>query len=223
MRAAENEEILKIGQRLKQIRKQLGLTQSDVADEFEIGVGTISEYENGRYEPPLKLIVGLAQKAGKDPMWIIFGDEHKPMPKPYRSPEDAIYHEISERLHHARNQAKLSLLEVGHRLKIDPNTVQQFERGELQPDIDYIARFAQTIGINLSWLVFGGDLPIFMESEQIATSAVHIIKDAQAFYSNPKLAAVIAYLQANPEFLNDIHKIIEGRLAAKKLTEEKRP
>lgn len=45
---------------LKKRRKELGLKQEDVAKQLEINRATISKYENGQIEPPLKQLAQLA-------------------------------------------------------------------------------------------------------------------------------------------------------------------
>ncbi|MFQ5641122.1 MAG: helix-turn-helix domain-containing protein [bacterium] len=62
------------GKRIKQIRIELKMTQVDVSIEFGLSKGMVSEYENGKYEPPANLILGLSRKSGRNIAWIMTGE-----------------------------------------------------------------------------------------------------------------------------------------------------
>lgn len=63
------------GKRIKQIRLEIGMTQIDVSREFGVSKGMVSEYENGKYEPPANLILGLSRKSGRNIAWLMTGEE----------------------------------------------------------------------------------------------------------------------------------------------------
>lgn len=65
---------IKRGKRIKQIRTELGMTQIDVSKEFGVSKGMVSEYENGKYEPPVNLILGLSRKSGRNIAWLMTGE-----------------------------------------------------------------------------------------------------------------------------------------------------
>ena len=54
----------KIGGFLKELRKQKGLTQQQIAEKFNVSNRTISRWENGNYMPELAIIPGLAELLG---------------------------------------------------------------------------------------------------------------------------------------------------------------
>ena len=60
--------VVKLGQKLKQIREALKLSQNELIRELgfenEIYQGNVSEYESGRREPPLPILLRYAQIAG---------------------------------------------------------------------------------------------------------------------------------------------------------------
>lgn len=43
-------------QRIKELRKSMGLTQSQFAEKFDIPVRTLQQWEQGRSEPPVYVI-----------------------------------------------------------------------------------------------------------------------------------------------------------------------
>ena len=53
-----------IGSRLKALRKSLGLSQSDFADELNIARSSVSEYESGKKIPSALVIAKIAQYFG---------------------------------------------------------------------------------------------------------------------------------------------------------------
>ena len=55
------------GQRLREIRKRLGLTLREVADRLNVTESTVGHWENGRREPNLEKLLGLAQVLGLSP------------------------------------------------------------------------------------------------------------------------------------------------------------
>ena len=55
------------GQRLREIRKRLGLTLREVADRLNVTEGTVRHWENGRREPNLEKLLGLAKVLGLSP------------------------------------------------------------------------------------------------------------------------------------------------------------
>jgi transcriptional regulator with XRE-family HTH domain len=55
------------GQRLREIRKRLGLTLREVGDRLDVTEGTVGHWENGRREPNLEKLLGLAKVLGLSP------------------------------------------------------------------------------------------------------------------------------------------------------------
>ncbi|MCS7309083.1 MAG: XRE family transcriptional regulator [Armatimonadetes bacterium] len=53
-----------IGQRIRDLRARLGLSQQQLAQQTGIAASTLSEIENGRYAPNLKTVVSLAEALG---------------------------------------------------------------------------------------------------------------------------------------------------------------
>lgn len=53
-----------IGPRLKQLREANGLSQSGLAIKLGVASNTISRWERGQQEPPLRLAVRLAEALG---------------------------------------------------------------------------------------------------------------------------------------------------------------
>lgn len=62
-----------LGKRLKSIRLERELKQEDISRLFGISKGSVSEYENGKNEPPLSFLLNFSQKFGVDIAWLLKG------------------------------------------------------------------------------------------------------------------------------------------------------
>ena len=62
-----------IGERVRAIRKSLGLEQTELAKEMGLTQASISQYEIGLTEIPLSFLEYLKKKHGVSGDWMIFG------------------------------------------------------------------------------------------------------------------------------------------------------
>jgi len=63
----------KIGTRIRQLRRNLDLTQEQMARKLSVSDGAISSYELGDTLPNIKNIIGIAQLAGVSIDWLLTG------------------------------------------------------------------------------------------------------------------------------------------------------
>lgn len=68
---------IKTGSFLKQLRKEKGLTQEQLAEEFNVSGRTISRWENGNNMPDLSILVELSEFYDVDIREIIDGERKK--------------------------------------------------------------------------------------------------------------------------------------------------
>lgn len=68
--------------RLKKIRKDAGLRQSEFADRVGLGYKTLSNYENGRSQPGVGRLFLIAEKFGVNTNWLLKGEG-----EPYGEPD----------------------------------------------------------------------------------------------------------------------------------------
>ena len=64
---------VEIGQRVCQLRKELGFSQTDLAENLEIGQQTVACYENGTRRIPIDLLPALALFLGTSPDFLLVG------------------------------------------------------------------------------------------------------------------------------------------------------
>jgi len=65
-----------LGQRIRMIRKDAGLTQGQLADHLGLNRSSIANAEAGNQHLPLHLIVRLAEKLEVHPSVLLFPDAH---------------------------------------------------------------------------------------------------------------------------------------------------
>lgn len=63
-----------LGQRIKSVRSQAGLTQEDAAARLGIAYPTLSKYEQGHRTPDAELLNRMAKEFGCDPGWLLTGE-----------------------------------------------------------------------------------------------------------------------------------------------------
>ena len=65
------------GLRLKQLRKDKGLTQKELAALIEIGPSQFNKYELGIFEPPIEKMIRLAEHLNVSLDYLILGEAQK--------------------------------------------------------------------------------------------------------------------------------------------------
>jgi transcriptional regulator with XRE-family HTH domain len=64
----------KIGERIRKSRKDVGLTQKEVADELGIHVITLSRYENAKNDVDVVSVYQIAEVLGEEPIYLLTGN-----------------------------------------------------------------------------------------------------------------------------------------------------
>jgi len=71
------------GRRLKELREQKKLTQSELAKLCGLGESTISFYESGKREPSYKILFCLAEKLNTTPNYLLTGEHQQDRNTPW--------------------------------------------------------------------------------------------------------------------------------------------
>ena len=69
-----------LGQRIKQLRKDKGLTQKELAKRIELSHAQLNKYESGFNAPPIDRLVSLAETLDTSLDYLILGDEKEQQP-----------------------------------------------------------------------------------------------------------------------------------------------
>ena len=67
-------DLIKMGEFLKSLRKEKGLTQEQLAEHFSVANRTVSRWETGKNMPDVDILIGLADFYGVDVREIIEGE-----------------------------------------------------------------------------------------------------------------------------------------------------
>jgi len=70
-----------VGQRLKELRYKLGLSQKEFAEKLGIHYMTLSKYESEKYPPSLRFIKKLEEIFNVNPQWLLEGVGEMFLPK----------------------------------------------------------------------------------------------------------------------------------------------
>lgn len=70
-----------IGQRIKQLRKENGLTQQQFADQIGISMNFLSKIEPGMKIPSIDVFVEIAVQFGVSLDWVIMGRDNRELCK----------------------------------------------------------------------------------------------------------------------------------------------
>lgn len=67
--------MVQIGQRIKELRIECGLTQKELANKIGAAQNTISQYENGTAKASIEIIVRLAEVLNTTTDYLLLGKE----------------------------------------------------------------------------------------------------------------------------------------------------
>lgn len=135
----------KFGKRFRLLRKELNLNQEIISKEFNVGKGTVSEWENGKYLPPISFILEFSRKYHVNILWLLEGGDQ---PK-FLTPSESV-HSLRIREGVRTSYAKMeddTLNEVIESLRRDPELLEtvwhlikaqqgisKIKKGEMQSD-----------------------------------------------------------------------------------------
>ncbi len=146
-----------LGERIKLVRKEAGLTQKQFGDIFNFEQRTISAWESGNNKPDITIISKIKDYFRINPSWLIDGLGEK-----YINPENnkKIIAEID--LEHIGNRIKYIRLKNGYTQKdfsrvisISTRTLQTYEQGEVDAiPFPTLKKVAEIFNVSLEWLFY---------------------------------------------------------------------
>ncbi len=83
--------------------------------------------------------------------------------------------EFGHRLREARTSAKLTQKQLAESIGVKQKQYQHWERGRAEPSIDNIQRLSFVLGVNIEWLLYGGNGG-FISKEEKTSNLIRRIK-----------------------------------------------
>ena len=138
------------GERLKFLRKAVGITQQELADQLGVHLQTVSKWERGISEPDFSLLGDIASVLGVTLERLIGVDEADCTYGGHFSPESE-----GKALASARKAKGESQEDVAAVIGVTSDIVSKWERGIICPDIRQLCTLASHFEVPASKLYFG--------------------------------------------------------------------
>ncbi len=137
-------------ERLKNLRKQAGLTQSDFALKTGVHFQTVSKWERGNQTPDIGMLGIIASVLGVS-LEKLLGEEESETPITGNFELSSMANAIAD----YRKHAGLSQAETAEKLGVSSDIISKWEHGNSAPDIDLLIKTARLFGVSVSVLYYG--------------------------------------------------------------------
>lgn len=124
--------------RLSETRKLHGKTLAEVADAINLAPNTISQYENGKREPKLKIWQEMADYFNVSVPYLQGFDECKP---------------ATNRIRYLREKNGLSQSALGGQIGVSQQAINNYENGTREPKLKTCQKLADCFGVSIQYLL----------------------------------------------------------------------
>lgn len=172
---------MSIGERLKLLRKDLGLTQEVFASRIGSVQNSITGYENGRRIPSSRVILLICKEFHVNEEWLRYGSGEM-----FSFEQDNVVSLSENRVKRLRHTLNLTQAEFAQRLSIKRNTIANYETGRNFPVDSVVALICREFHVNEEWLRYGSgemfspepdeDLKVFAEKYDLSSDDLLFIK-----------------------------------------------
>ena len=104
--------------------------------------------------------------------------------------------EVGGRIKHLRNARQMTLREIGDKLKVAPNTVNRWERGESAPTRNNLIGLSNLFAVDPSWLMFGMTESNTKRSEEALIRKIRLLSEDQ-YKAVEKIIDCLAIIETN--------------------------
>lgn len=140
-----------LGERLKKLRGDAGLTQSGLADKLNVHIQTVSKWERGKTLPDVSSLGAIADALGV-PLESLLGDESgRGSVRGEAFDVSALGRSIAA----GRRGLGLSQRELAEKTDVGADTVSKWERGIVAPSAYELTRLADMFSVSVSRLYYG--------------------------------------------------------------------
>lgn len=147
-----------IGKRIKDKRKELGLTLKDVEYHTHLSISSMSDIENDKYMPSVNALMVLTKLLGVTSDWLIFGDDNI---LDYKEIKDINgFYGVSDRIKSLIQILNIKQSDLCRITGISTNGMSQYITGKRVPDTLSIYKIAKALGVRIEWLLDGTE-PVY--------------------------------------------------------------
>ena len=198
----------KIGSFLRELRKNEGLTQEQVAEKLGISSRTISRWETGAYMPDISMLVGIAEMYDVDVREIIDGERKE-------ENMDSEVKEVAEKMADYSTMEKNNMLKWFKMMGIGTmiislcliilNFVRPFAMRDLMPSLEWRMIFANLISPNalLMYVMLAFSLVVIV----FASGKVQAIGQDSKTVKLTKLIIIASIIIAVAAFIESVYAL----------------
>lgn len=128
-------------EQLKTLRKINGITQKELAEKLKIKQNSYSDWENGKSEPNIEMLVRIADYFDVSLDYLMGGKMKN------------ITEEFSLCLKKIRMKRKLSQKQIAEELKISQQQYSKWEGGIITPNAETLVRLADYFDVSVDYLL----------------------------------------------------------------------
>ncbi|EAR6352932.1 helix-turn-helix domain-containing protein [Salmonella enterica] len=155
---------LTIGARIRQLRKERMLTQSELADRLDLMPEDIADWEEKTCPVEAEYIIPLSSALKCDPVWLLSGNPldvkavSPATPVPVNVMKGADLANIGVRIESRRNELGMSHLRLAEKIDTSGAMILEWETGKAIPHSGYYDRLAKALNTTVTWLMTGKDI-----------------------------------------------------------------
>lgn len=128
-----------IGQKIKAIRKNAGLTQKELAQKMGLSFQSIAQWENDLRKPKIETLKKIADALECPIDTFTTDDFDEEIPSPAL---------VGQKIHECRMAAALTQQELAEKVGLDGATIGKYERGILRPKAETLKKITDVLGID---------------------------------------------------------------------------
>ena len=137
-------------ERLKQLRKVLGLNQKEFAEPLNVSHAAVSSYEKGIRSLTDRTISDICRVYNVNETWLRTG-----IGEMFDISDDALRSNINERIRALRESMSISQEEFGKRLGVSRSVIKNIDYKKTVPKDLFIDLLCKTFSVNKEWLISG--------------------------------------------------------------------
>ena len=145
---------MRFNEKLRKQRKDLGLKQSEVAEQILVGTRTISTWELGENCPSTELLIALVKLYGASLDELLSEEIAETQQESIDVQSVFLELPFHEKLLMLRRHTGMTQGEMAERLNVSAGSLGRWESGSKMPSIDYLIKISKFFGIPIDELLY---------------------------------------------------------------------